>query len=569
MSAPDPVEEVLPALVDLTYSATTDPSRYNELVQVWERYLERLAPEDVEDAERHHLRHFNRALEIFDKIGRQKHQSNREEAMVQLFTVPAYVIGRNGAVIQANTEGERLRLGTSTLTNGLDQAAFAIALKELQQGAPVALVPIYDSEGALADCAVLSQIEDGEESERFLLVSSGPQTSATQLQTLSDKFNLSASESEVLNALLQGESVADISERRGVGIATTRTQIRQLLEKTGSASLSDLIRQAGQISAQMSAVNIARTLNASGEGDPIHYERILTSDGRLLAFRQFGDPEGRPVLFIHNMMGGAIWPHSIEKLAAAKGWRIIAPSRPGFGLSDSTPAFDMELVRKTCSDMRALLDHLMIDRVLVIGNLSSAGLGIRFAKDHDDRVFALLTVGHAGLMDDEMIEAMSNPSRAMAKTYRKSPTALRFLIRVAVASVDVLGPNQMLRSNFRSSKPDSELLENTALVDALGEGLKHAIKQGGEAFSRDGFVALHDFRDDVAALNCPTICLLGREDTMYPVAQAERLLSDLPNYDLEVFENAGQFVFYHHAEQAFGLMDRLWQLGTMKKVGNS
>ncbi|KIN64820.1 Transcriptional regulator, LuxR family/hydrolase, alpha/beta fold family protein [Sulfitobacter noctilucicola] len=565
MTPSDPADDGLPALVDLTYSATTDPGRYDELVHVWERYLERLSPGEIEDDNGHHLRHFNQALEIFEKIGRQQQSQNRAEAVVGSFKTPAFLIDAAGRVSHSNASDGVLHLQDARGDGGgqagvqFDAHALKTAIAELHQGAAVSLLPMYDADHRLVDCAVLSGLEShGSEPERYLLVASGPKINADHLAILQDRFGLSASETDVLAALHDGLSVAQISQNRGVEVATTRTQVRKLLEKTGSATLADLIRQATQISAQMTSVGIARKLSEPGTFGQAEYDRILTADGRLLAYREFGDRKGRPVLFIHNMMGGAIWPAGMEQLAQAKGWRVIAPSRPGFGLSDSYPARDLELVRKSCSDMRALLDHLMVDQVLVVGMMSSAGLGIRFAKDHADRVRALLNVGHAGLMDDRLIDAMANPSRAMAKTYRKSPTALRFLIRVAVASVDLLGPRQMLRSNFQRSDPDIELLKDTALVDAIGEGLQHAIAQGGEAFSRDGFVALHDWREDVAALNCPATCLLGEQDAMYPQAEARRLMADLPNYALEVFPDAGQFVFYGHSAKAFQLMDRLW-----------
>lgn len=307
----------------------------------------------------------------------------------------------------------------------------------------------------------------------------------------------------------------------------------------------------------MGADKLAQKLSASEHASGIRYERILTPDGRLMAYRDFGAPDGRPMLYIHNMMGGAIWPARMEQLAAARGWRIIAPSRPGFGLSDSYAARDMELVRRSCSDMRALLDYLGIERALVFGMMSSAGLAIRFAKDNPDRTQSVMTTGHAGLIDMQMVNAMDNPSRAMAKTYFKSPTALRFMIRVAVASVDVLGPGQMLKSNFRRCPPDAALMQDTALLEALGEGLKHAIMQGGEAFSRDGFVALHDWRADIEALRCPALCMLGDQDSNYPVQQAQRLMADLPNYRLEVLAGGGQFTFYGQFDRALDLMDSL------------
>ena len=559
-------ENGLPELVDLTYSATTDPGRYEELVGVWERYMASLGPGEIEDTQRHHLRHFNQALEIFERIGRQKHRQEREGAVLDLFDGPAYLLDRNGTVVMSNSNDTTLQSpeqpqGKVPL---VEQATLKAAVFDVQQGAPVALVPIHDADDRLTDCAVVSAL--GQDSDRFLMVLSTPPASAAQLKEIAEKFGLSPSEQEVCAALLRGEKVADISEKRGVGLATTRTQVRKLLEKTGSDTLADLTRQTTQITAQMNTVSVVQKMQVREDAEEIEYDRILTADGRLLAYRTFGDPQGRPVLFIHNMMGGPIWPRKMMQHAKAEGWRIVAPSRPGFGLSDSIAARDMDLVRRTCSDMRALLDHLDIERALTLGMMSSAGLGIRFARDHPDRVQALLNVGHAGLMDDEMIDAMANPSRAMAKTYRKSPTALRFLIRVAVASVDMLGPAQMLRSNFRRSRPDAILMEDTELVNAIGDGLRHAIAQGGEAFSRDGFVALHDFSAEVTHLTCPAVCLLGAEDAMYPPEQAERLMADMPGYTLNILSDAGQFVFYGQFAKSLELMENLWSEGATRHI---
>ncbi len=563
----NPEGEGLPALVDLTYSATTNPDRYDELLRVWESYMAVLDKAETAEAEQRHLRHFSQALEIFDRIGRQRKQRAHVEALIALFDTPAYLIGPSGAVIQSNlhTLEGRLALPDSTgrLDHLLEPESLRLAVADIRGGAPAALIPVHNAAAQLVDCAVISRLEVSGDAydDCFLVVLSDASVTADQLDHMREKFGLSGSETEVFAALLNGQKVSDISEQRGVGEATTRTQVRRLLEKTGCADLSDLIRQSTRINAQLSAVNMAQKYSGGQSRPPVKYDRILLPDGRLMAYRDFGARDGLPVLYIHNIIGGAIWPRSMEALAEARGWRIIAPSRPGFGLSDRLDAREMDLVRKTCLDMRALLDHLDIGRALVVGMISSAGLGIRFCKDHGDRAMGLLTVAHAGLMDDRMVNAMTNPSRAMAKTYRKSPMALRFLIRVAVASVDMLGPEQMLRSNFCHSEPDKALLEDEALVTAIGEGLCHAIAQGGDAFSRDGFVATRDWRDDLAGVKVPAVCLLGREDAVSPVVENQRMMEDIDNYELEVFDNAGQFVFYDKFPQTLDLMARIWDRG--------
>lgn len=243
-------QDGLPALVDLTYSATVDPGRYQELLSVWERFMSRLSPGEIEDAQTHHLKHFNQALDIFERIGRQKERRDRDTSVVALFDTPAFILSRSGQIKQSNlpaSDGHDPALLTRA-ASPLDSADLESALAQVQSGADVALVPVHDAHDRLIDCAVISAIsvQEGEE-DRYLAVFSGPKANEEQLGRLKDHFKFSDAELDVFTALLAGEKVADISARRGVGEATTRTQVRHLLDKTGSASLADMIRQSTQI----------------------------------------------------------------------------------------------------------------------------------------------------------------------------------------------------------------------------------------------------------------------------------------------------------------------------------
>ena len=62
-------------------------------------------------------------------------------------------------------------------------------------------------------------------------------------------------------------------------------------------------------------------------------ETITLADGRTLGFAQYGDPTGFPVLYFHGGLSCRIDATSAGPAAAAAGLRIIAPDRPGVGLS--------------------------------------------------------------------------------------------------------------------------------------------------------------------------------------------------------------------------------------------
>jgi pimeloyl-ACP methyl ester carboxylesterase len=61
---------------------------------------------------------------------------------------------------------------------------------------------------------------------------------------------------------------------------------------------------------------------------------LTTRSGRKLEVKEYGDPAGHPVLFFHGMIGSHYQASYIADQAGQEGFRIIAPNRPGVGLSE-------------------------------------------------------------------------------------------------------------------------------------------------------------------------------------------------------------------------------------------
>ncbi|MFE9664204.1 alpha/beta fold hydrolase [Streptomyces sp. NPDC005955] len=119
-----------------------------------------------------------------------------------------------------------------------------------------------------------------------------------------------------------------------------------------------------------------------------------------------GAASGRTVLLLHgkNFDGGA-WTPTARALAAA-GHRVVVPDQIGFGRS-SKPALDYRFTLLAQNTV-ALLDHLGIAEVDVIGHSMGGMLGVRFALDHPTRVRKLVLANPVGLEDyRELVPAHS------------------------------------------------------------------------------------------------------------------------------------------------------------------
>ncbi|MFD0270146.1 alpha/beta fold hydrolase [Streptomyces sp. NPDC127106] len=111
----------------------------------------------------------------------------------------------------------------------------------------------------------------------------------------------------------------------------------------------------------------------------------LGIDDRRLCWLDFGGP-GRPLLALHGGMSeAAAWTGLAEVLGDQ--WRVIAPDQRGHGESDRAAEHGRE---GYVSDAVALLDHLGLDSVAVVGFSLGAMNAYHLAARQPHRVSALV-----------------------------------------------------------------------------------------------------------------------------------------------------------------------------------
>src|SRR4051794_19654048 len=88
-------------------------------------------------------------------------------------------------------------------------------------------------------------------------------------------------------------------------------------------------------------------------------------DGRALAYREWGDLGGSPVVFVHGSPSSSVWsPDPHQDVTRALAVRLISVDRPGFGGSDVKPGLTLG---DWPADVAELADGLGLDRFAVVG----------------------------------------------------------------------------------------------------------------------------------------------------------------------------------------------------------
>lgn len=106
--------------------------------------------------------------------------------------------------------------------------------------------------------------------------------------------------------------------------------------------------------------------------------------------------KGPAAMLLHGFPDDSeVWRKQVPALVAA-GFRVIVPDQRGCGASEMAPKVADYRLPNLVADLVAVLDHLKVDSVNLVGHDWGAVIGWHFAMAHPDRVnrYAALSVGH-------------------------------------------------------------------------------------------------------------------------------------------------------------------------------
>ncbi|MEM7192971.1 MAG: alpha/beta hydrolase, partial [Pseudomonadota bacterium] len=567
-------------LVERVYAVTVDPESYNQLMQGWESYIEAQAhalETSGRDTAGNHVveRHVELALKIFDQMGRHRRAESSAQAFLAGLPMAAMIVSEGFDVIAAN-EGAKRLLGAEAGRRLDDLGVDDLSDRKLRSwmaarraaAEPVLMVPCFLGQQARQSCLAATRIDlsrplpdvtlriDVQNGPYFLLTTIDLHFDKTIEEALNRVYRLSAAEASIAIALAEGASPHAIAEQRGVSLHTIRTQIKSALRKLNASAVPELVRIVSGFAATVIASrNLGR---AERLGRRRETGALRLRDGRRLFFEEGGAIDGRPVLFIHNMLLGPALTDLAIDVAGDRNWRLIAPSRPGFGQSDplADPGTTAALDTFTC-DIEELLDHLDIDQVALVGHLSGGVHGLRLAKRLPGRVNSLLLVNYVPSYNAQMLMDLPIRQRAFGLTIRYAAHLLPFIARAGVAHIDAGCEDHLLHALHGSIPADMAALARPEVHRVVVEGLRHATQQGPAAFCGDCVLVTTDWSSQARHIRMPAHVLLGAEDRFIRPDYGQDFIKNHPNFELSVVDKAGMYLLYSHWPKVFDVLERI------------
>jgi proline iminopeptidase len=128
------------------------------------------------------------------------------------------------------------------------------------------------------------------------------------------------------------------------------------------------------------------------EIEPYRTGRLPVSGGHDLYFEESGNPQGKPVVFLHGGPGGGTEP-KYRRYFDPAAYRIVLFDQRGCGKSTPFASLEDNTTWHLVEDIESLRSHLGIERWQVFGGSWGSTLALAYAETHASRVTELVLRG--------------------------------------------------------------------------------------------------------------------------------------------------------------------------------
>jgi proline iminopeptidase len=126
--------------------------------------------------------------------------------------------------------------------------------------------------------------------------------------------------------------------------------------------------------------------------EPFDSGRLKVSPIHELYYEQCGNPQGKPVVFLHGGPGGGVSP-DYRRYFDPEIYRIVLFEQRGSGRSTPHASLEENTTWHLVADIERLREHLKIRTWQVFGGSWGSTLALAYAETHPDRVAELVLRG--------------------------------------------------------------------------------------------------------------------------------------------------------------------------------
>ena len=274
---------------------------------------------------------------------------------------------------------------------------------------------------------------------------------------------------------------------------------------------------------------------------------IRLQDGRTLSYAEYGDPSGKPLFYFHGFPNSRVGAKHIGVAAARRGIRLIAPERPGFGLSDSKPG---RRIGDWPDDVCELADALGIDRFALMGISGGGPYVAACALKIPERLTAVAIVsGLAPMVERKAVADMSRWNRLMVRLQRYLPWITRVNLWLMEQMVRRF-PGLLLSIGDRSLPPaDVAVLARPEVRASMIADFTEAFRQGSRPAAQEFVLYTRPWGFGLEEITVEVLLWQGEADTVVVPSMGRYYAEALRNCRARFYPDEGHLLSVDRMEE--------------------
>ena len=282
------------------------------------------------------------------------------------------------------------------------------------------------------------------------------------------------------------------------------------------------------------------------------FQQVKLRDGRTLAYAEFGDPKGDPILYCH----GTPSSHAEGELtvrgscAGQLGLRVIIPDRPGMGGSNF---LRHRRVVDWPSDVLELADALHLERFAMLGSSGGAPYALVCAALIPARVSVVGVIGGVAPIDAPGL--FSARSRFLGRMVRVAAPIMRGLMCLQLLALRSRTVRKSMANAF--PEPDRTLFQREDMRDRFIGCLEECCRNGPRGAVWELGMFSQPWGFDLTQITTPVLLWQRARDGNVSSAHARFLASVLPNCQAHFYpDDAHLSVMLNHHHEILGEIQR-------------
>lgn len=288
------------------------------------------------------------------------------------------------------------------------------------------------------------------------------------------------------------------------------------------------------------------------DGLRYHDGELELDDGRTLAWRWWGEPDGTPILRLQGTPGSRLYRHPNPAIQRDLGVRYLMADRPGYGGSTRLPGRGLA---GFADDLAALLDHHQLDRVPVMGTSGGGPHALAVATRQPERISAVaVIVGAARLEPEEVRQLVGVNAAGYAAAERGWDALYELLLQVRER---LLGDEGMAGVLSDAPPEDRAIMRDPAWQRISRGNNAEALRQGAEGWADESMAIHREWDFELEGVHTSVTWWHGDNDKNAPLSAMKRAVARLPHVDVRIWSHEGHFAsLTHEAEIVRELLSR-------------